>query len=131
MLGSNIEIFFGKFAIYIIAAIMALAAFLGAGWYVSNVRLEGQRNKADGLYSQLQSSNSALANVKEQYKALTTRLEANQQLVIGNQETIKAGIKQANEKNNGYLALEDMLKDRTPKTDCQTPEDLKDAWSKL
>lgn len=130
-MGSKIEIFFGKFATYIVAFLMGCAIFLGAGWYVSNVRLEAARDHSQKVEAQLQVSNASYSSIKGQYQALTNQLADNQKAILTNQETIKTGLVKMESDDVARKDLEKRLLNRAPTTDCAMPKDLIDAWKQL
>lgn len=127
----KLEIFFGKFAIYIIGVLLAAFVVASAGWYVSNVRLEGQRETNKAVTLQLQTSNASYYSLRDQYKALTDQLKTNSEQALVNQQNISAQLLRAIEESKPNVELEKKLLERVPEGQCATPEDLKNAWSKL
>lgn len=130
-MGTSLEVFFGKFAGYIIAVLIVVSAILGAGWYVSTVKLYGQTQRADKIAQQLEVSNSSYASIRDQFKALTKTLEQNQEQALLNQATISGQLLEAINKSKPNLALEKQLLERQPQGECKTPEDLKNAFNSL
>lgn len=128
---SKIDIFFGKFAIYICGVLLVLSCLLGAGWYVSNVKLEGQRDKADKIAVQLQTSNASYGSIKTEFQSLTEQLKANQERALENQIVLQDRLSNIIASDKSRLALEQSLLARSPTTDCETPKELVDAWSKM
>lgn len=127
----KLEIFFGKFAIYIIAFLLGLFLFASAGWYVSNVRLESQTARADAVTLQLKTSNASYTSLKGTYEGLTKQLKDNSEQALINQQNISAELMRAIEASKPNQELEKQLLERVPTSQCATPEDLKNAWSKL
>lgn len=127
----KLEIFFGKFAIYIVGFLLAAFVVSSAGWYVSNVRLEGQRDKTQTVLTQLNTSNASYNSLKGQYTGLTQQLKDNSEQALINQKNISADLLRAIEAGKPNLEMERNLLNRVPKSQCATPEDLKNAWSKL
>lgn len=127
----KLEIFFGKFAIYIIGVLLAAFIVSSAGWYVSNVRLESQVQKTKTAETQLEVSNASYVSIRDQYKSLTKQLQDNTEQALTNQKNISAELLRAIEASKPNMELEKKLLERIPQGDCKTPEDLKNAWSKL
>lgn len=127
----KLEIFFGKFAVYIVVFLLGLFLFASAGWYVSNVRLESQTARADAVTLQLKTSNASYTSLKGTYEGLTKQLKDNSEQALINQQNISAELMRAIEASKPNQELERQLLERVPTSQCATPEDLKNAWSKL
>jgi len=128
---TNIEVFFGKFSLYIVAFFGALSIILGTGWYVSNIQLENQTAKTEAIKTQLEVSNASYKSIKDQFGLLTNQLEKNQEKALESHAILQDRLKQILETDKSRQTLETYLLSRPPETDCKTPKDLADAWSKM
>ena len=131
MLQSKIEIFFGKFAIYIIGVLMFMAIGCGLGWYVSNIRLEAQTAKTESTYRQLEISNASYNSIKTEFSKLTGQLEQNQEKALASHAILQERLKEILEVDQSRVNMEKYLTNRQTETDCQMPKDLLDAWRKM
>lgn len=128
---SKIEIFFGKFAIYIIGVLALCLAVTGVGWYVTGYKYDAAVEHSQKVETQLEVSNASYGSIRDQFGLLTKTLEANQDRALASHALLQ-------EKLSGIIAddktrelLEKELLSRTPTGECQTPKDLSDAWNKL
>lgn len=128
---TGIKLFFAKFSMYIIAAMMAIAVIGYGGWYVSNVRLQNEMKGREYAEMQLKTSNDSYNSIKEQFVQLTDQLKANQEKALENQAVLQDRLKNIVESDKSRVALEQALLARAPVTDCKTPKEVLDAWKRL
>jgi len=131
MLETKLQIFFGKFAIYIIGFLLMAAIVCGGGWYVSSIELEGQRAKTDVVETQLEVSNASYNSIKSQFSDLTNELRANQEKALASHAILQENLKQVLEADKGRENMEKYLLNRQTETECVMPKDLVDAWRKM
>jgi len=131
MLETKLQVFFGKFAIYIIGFLLMVAIVCGGGWYVSGVELEGQRAKTDVVETQLEVSNASYNSIKTQFSDLTNELRANQEKALESHAILQANLKEVLEADKGRENMEKYLLNRQTETECVMPKDLVDAWRKM
>lgn len=128
---TKIEIFFGKFALYIVAFFAVLSVALGTGWYVSNQKLDSERSHSAKVETQLSVSNASYQSIKGEFQSLTEQLKENQERALENQAILQDRLQNIVESDRSRLALEQRLMTRAPTTDCKMPQELIDAWSKM
>ncbi len=128
---SKIEIFFGKFAIYIIGVLLILSIGSGVGWYVSNIRLQAQTTKSESIYRQLEISNASYNSIKGEFSKLTSTLEANQEKALASHALLQEKLSTIVEADKSREGMEKYLLNRQTDTDCKIPKDLLDAYSKM
>jgi hypothetical protein len=128
---TKIEIFFGKFALYIVAFFAVLSLALGTGWYVSNQKLDSERSHSAKVETQLSVSNASYRSIKGEFQGLTEQLKENQERALENQAILQDRLQNIVESDRSRLALEQRLLTRAPTTDCKMPQELIDAWSKM
>jgi len=68
---SKIEIFFGKFAIYIIGVLALCLAVTGVGWYVSSYKYDAAVEHSKSVETQLEVSNASYGSIRDQCKRLS------------------------------------------------------------
>lgn len=128
---SKLEIFFGKFSVYICIFLFATSAVLGTGWFISNSKLETQVERGIRLEEQLKTSNASYLSIKNEFVKLTDQLKENQEVALQNQEAMRNHLKTIVDNDRSLQTLEKSLLSRPSETQCVTPKDLADAWSKM
>lgn len=131
VLQTKVEAFFGKFAIYIAGALGAISIALGAGWYVSNLKLENEVAQREKIETQLAVSNTSYNSIKNNFMDLTKQLELNQQKGLESHALLQKRLAEIVESDKSRAAMETYLLSRPAETNCKTPKDITNAWSKL
>jgi len=128
---SKLEIFFGKFAIYIIGVLALALTVCGVGWYVTGYELDASKAQQKTTETQLEVSNASYGSIRDQFALLTKTLEANQDRALASHALLQEKLSGIIASDKSRELLEQQLLSRTPEGKCETPKDLSDAWSKL
>lgn len=131
MTPSKLEIFVGKFSVYIIGFFALLSALTTAGWYASNLKLDAERSHSEKVETQLSVSNSSYNSIKDAFSKLSGELQDNQKKALENQAVLNERLQNIVASDKSRLALEAHLLARPSTTNCEVPKELIDAWSKM
>jgi len=128
---SKLEIFFGKFAIYIIGVLVLAIATTSIGWYVSTYRYQAAVEHSEKVETQLEVSNASYGSIRDQFALLTKTLEANQDKALASHALLQEKLSGIIASDKAQVIVEGELLSRTPQGQCVTPKDLADAYDKL
>jgi preprotein translocase subunit SecF len=114
---------YGGGAAVIVALLIAL--------FTVNTRLDIRTKERDNARLELSISNTSIDALTKELNTVKADLIQQEKVEIQKQAEIRQALKALEQRNKSLKELEARLKSRKSETQCQTPKELRDAFSRL